>query len=268
MNEWMAARSKDLTTRAGASRPISGSTVNREMNLWSAAFAYGIKSLQWTKVNPCLGASRPPNAPARNRSLLTRDEIRALCIAGDYVASEPLQSMTARVLACWLLSLETGMRSGELLRLRPRDYDRENMTVKVAALEVGGRKGTKSGRIVASRHVPLTQRAADLLDQLLAAMPADQLPKAGFLAPPFIVGMDDASRDALWRKVRSQSGVEDLTFHDAKHEACTRLSKIIDVLALSHAIGTKDIRLLRDTYYINDAAGVAKMLPSKLAEMA
>ena len=59
--------------------------------------------------------------------------------------------------------------------------------------------------------------------------------------------------------------IEDLHFHDTKHEAATRLSKFLDVLALSHAIGTKDIRLLRDTYYNNDAARAAKLLPKQLS---
>jgi integrase len=74
----------------------------------------------------------------------------------------------------------------------------------------------------------------------------------------------DSQRDALWRKAVKQAGVKDIHFHDSKHEAATRLSKFIDVLALSHALGTKDVRLLRDTYYNNDAARSASLLPKKL----
>ena len=268
MTEWMNARSAEKATRNGITRLLSGSTVNREMNLWSAAFTYAVKSLKWIKVNPCHGATRPPEAPARNRDLLTRAEIQALCLAAGYRADQPITTQSERVLACFLLALETGMRSGEILRIRPKDYDKGAMTVKVAALEIGGRKGSKSGQVVASRYVPLTQRAAELLDQLHAAMPADQVATEGFTRPPYLVGMSDDSRDAMWRKIRKRSGVEDLTFHDTKHEACTRLSKLVDVLVLSHAIGTKDIRLLRDTYYVNDASAVARGLPAKLADHA
>jgi integrase len=96
----------------------------------------------------------------------------------------------------------------------------------------------------------------ELLDRLVATMPADQ---------PYIVGVNDSTRDTLWRKARDRSGVEDLTFHDLKHEACTRLSKFIDVIALSHAVGTKDVRLLRDTYYNNDAERNAALLPAQLS---
>jgi integrase len=96
-------------------------------------------------------------------------------------------------------------------------------------------------------------------------MPGNQAAVEGFSMPPYIVGINDSQRDALWRKARNQAGVEDLHFHDTKHEAATRLSKYIDVLALSHAIGTKDIRLLRDTYYNNDASRIATLLPKQLS---
>lgn len=268
MDQWMSDRGKATAKRNGVTRPISGSTINREMNLWSAAFTYAVKALKWIKVNPCHGAARPPEASPRNRDLLRARELTAISLAGGYAPDEPLITDTARAVACFFLALETGMRSGEILRLRPSDYNRLKRTIKVAALEVGGRKGSKSGRVAAARYVPLTGRAIELLDQLLAAMPSDQVPAPGFTGPPYIVGMNDQSRDALWRKVRNMSGVEDLTFHDTKHEACTRLAPLIDVLELSHAVGTKDIRLLRDTYYVNDAAGVASRLPARLALVA
>lgn len=268
MDVWMSERGKDTVKRAGAIRPLSGSTVNREMNLWSSAFTYAVKSLKWIKVNPCHEAARPANASARNRDLLTKREITALCIAGGYNPDEPIATKSARVVVCFFFALETGMRSGEILRLRPKDFNPEKMTIRVAALEMGGRKGSKSGQVQAGRYVPLTARAASLIKQLIATMPEGQEPQPGFTGPPYIVGMNDRDRDALWRKIRDASAVEDLTFHDTKHEACTRLSKIVDVLVLSNALGTKDIRLLRDTYYVNDAAAVAATLPAKLTETA
>jgi integrase len=107
-----------------------------------------------------------------------------------------------------------------------------------------------------SRNVPLTARAIELLDQMLASMPTGQ---------PYIVGIKNSLRDALWRRTRNQAGVEDLHFHNAKHEAATRLAQHIDMLALSHAIGTKAVKLLRDTYYNNDASWSAALLPAQLS---
>lgn len=249
INGWITRREAD----------VSGSTVNRELNLLSAAFSYAVRTRKWIAENPCKGALRPQQGRARSRRLLDPLEVRALITATGYDRDPCLKTATARVGACFLLALETGMRSGEILRLRPQDYNREARVAHVAALEVGGRKGSRSGRsrLDPSRDVPLTARACEILDQLVAhPMPGSN----------YIVGLTDSQRDALWRKAVKQSGVSDLTFHDTKHEAATRLSKYLDVIALSHALGTKDVRLLRDTYYVNDASRSAQLLPEQLRQ--
>lgn len=256
VNEWISRRLTQPNEKTG--KLPQSSTVNRELNLMSAAFTYAVADRGWIQVNPCHGCRRPPKGKARKPGLLTADEIMAVRIATGYESDPDLRTLTARVGACFLLALETGMRSGEILRLRPQDYWPERRTAHVAALEMGGRKSGQSGRasVDPSRHVPLTRTAMGILSALLASMPPDQ---------PYIVGVSDRQRDALWRKALKQAGVEGHTFHDMKHEAATRLSKFLDVLALSHAIGTKDVKLLRDTYYVNDASAAAALLPDKLS---
>jgi len=254
INVWINKRLSEPSENTGL--PVSGATVNRELNLLSAAFSYAVKTRKWISENPCHGANRQPEGEGRDRRLLTQDEIRALCMATGYTQDSPLTNLGSRVGACFLLALETGMRSGEILRLRPRDYCKEDRTILVAAVEKGGRKGARSGRVKASRTVPLTVRAVEIIEQLLQTMPEHQ---------PYIVGMTDGQRDSNWRKYRNMSGVRDLTFHDAKHEAATRLCKFLDVITLSHVLGTKDLRLLRDTYYNNDAKHTATLLPERLA---
>lgn len=256
INEWITARLKQV---------VPG-TVNREMNLWRSVFTHGVQVRKWLQASPCKEAMKPPAGVRRNRPLLTPKEIEAISIATGYNEDPELVTKSARVGACFFLAMETALRSGEILRIRPKDYDRHARTLYVHALERGGRKGSKSGTIQASRWVPLTNRAIELLDQLLESMPKDQQSQENFSMPPYIVGMTDSQRDALWRKARDRSGVEDLHFHDLKHEAATRLARFIDVIALSHAIGTKDLKLLRDTYYNNDASRIAHSLPNSLAE--
>lgn len=254
VNEWIGRRAKSKWHGV----TVSGSTVNRELNLMSGAFQYAVDDLEVITVNPCHGARRPASNPPRDAPLLTPGQVKALCTATGYDRDRSLATKTARVGACFLLAMETAMRSGEILRVKPADYWKNEQTVRVTATEKGGRKGAMSGRarVSSARSVPLTARAIELLDQLLASMPADQ---------PYIVGLNDSQRDALWRKAVTQSGLDDVHFHDMKHEAATRLAPHIDVLALSHAIGTKDIRLLRDTYYNSDAQRSAALLPKQLA---
>jgi len=256
INQWIERSLSQPSQRTG--KPVSAATVNRELNLMSSAFGYAVKDLRWIGVNPCHGARRPERGRPRQRPLLTPEEIRAVRIATGYDADPELATLTARVGACFLFALETGMRSGEILRLRPQDYRKAARVVHVAAIETGGRKSSRSGRaqVDPSRNVPLTGRAIELLGQLLSSMPKDQ---------PYIVGLNDSQRDSLWRKARGQAGLEDSHFHDTKHEAATRLARHIDVLALSHALGTKDVKLLRDTYYNDDAARTAALLPTQLS---
>lgn len=250
INEWVQERQKT----------VSNATVNRELNLMSSAFRYAIKAKQWIEINPCHGVNRPADARGRHRALLTEDELHRIAIATGFTAQPQLSTATSRVGACFFLALETAARSGEILRIKPEHYRPEQRTLWVAAEEQGGRKSSRSGRVQdkASRHVPLTERAMELLDQLQATMPAGQ---------PYLVGVSDAQRDALARKAFKKALVEDLKFHDTKHEAATKLSKFLDVIALSHAIGTKDLRLLRDTYYVNDASAAALLLPKVLSKV-
>ena len=149
------------------------------------------------------------------------------------------------------------MRSGESLRARRCDYWRDKSTLHVAAIEAGGRKGSKSGRssVAPSRNGPLTGRAQELNEQLLLSAPADQ---------PYFVGLTDSQRDALWSGSVKKAAVVDLHFHDTKHEAATRMAPFLDPLALSHAVGTKYNRLLREVYYNENAARSAALLPRQL----
>lgn len=265
INQWISRNLSAPSKRTG--KPLSSNTVTRELTLLSSAFQYAVKSLKWIKENPCHGALRPPAVKAKKHPLLSLEQVKMITAASGYDTDPELTSYTARVGACYLFALETGMRSGEILRIRPEDYWRDRRTVHVAAIDRGGRKAARSGRASGdpSRNVPLTDRATELLDQLLRTMPADQKPSDGFAHPPYIVGLNDAQRDALWRKIRDRSGVPDVTFHHMKHEAATRLAKFLDVIALSYAIGTKDLKLLRDTYYNNDASRSAALLPGSLA---
>lgn len=251
INEWAARREAQ----------VSGSTVNRELTLLSGAFSYAMNDRKWIKENPCRGARRPEDNPPRDHRLLTPEQLLAIERAGGLDVDPDLVSKAARATVCFLVGLETGMRSGEILRVKPDDYVRESRYVHVTATERGGRKSARSGRSTrtAARKVPLTERGIELFDWLLRTKPADSI---------YIVGLNDSQRDANWRKVRDRAGIDDLHFHDSKHEACTRLSSFLDVFELSHAVGTKDIVLLRDTYYSKDVERAASRLPPRLTPVA
>lgn len=247
INVWIAERKKQ----------VKDATVSRELTLMSSAFAYAVNSKHWIEVNPCRATTKLKASRPRDRQQLTPEELTRIRVTTGYDDHPKLDTIASRVGASFLLALETGARSGELLRIKPAHYRKPVRTLWIAAEEAGGRKSSRSGTAETnpSRDVPLSVRAMELLDQLVETMPAGQ---------PYVIGLTDSQRDANWRKCRDRAMIENLTFHDLKHEAATRLSKFIDVIALSHAIGTKDLRLLRDTYYINNANATAALLPNSL----
>ncbi|MBL4768001.1 MAG: site-specific integrase, partial [Rhodobacteraceae bacterium] len=100
---------------------------------------------------------------------------------------------------------------------------------------------TKNGR---ARDVPLSLEAVRILNAL------DR---------PDVFGMTSPNMSARWANLRDKAGVSGLRLHDARHEAVTRLSKKLDVLALAKMIGHRDIKMLM-TYYDEDAADLARRL--------
>jgi integrase len=74
-----------------------------------------------------------------------------------------------------------------------------------------------------------------------------------------IFGLEADVTSALFRKAHIAAGVDNLTFHDSRHEAITRLAKKLDVLTLARMVGHRDIRMLM-VYYNKSAADIAREL--------
>jgi integrase len=49
----------------------------------------------------------------------------------------------------------------------------------------------------------------------------------------------------------------DLHFHDARHEACTRLAQILPIQDLAKVSGHRDLKILLNTYYNITAPEIA-----------
>lgn len=146
-----------------------------------------------------------------------------------------LTKTTARAIHAFRFAVETAMRAGEIVGLTEDTVDRET---RVATLP-----RTKNGT---ARKVPLSMAALDLLGDL---------PKTD--GPLF--GLTSQQIDALFRKARDKAGIENLHFHDSRHEAITRLARKLDVLSLARIVGHKDIKMLM-IYYNETAEDLAQRL--------
>ena len=101
-------------------------------------------------------------------------------------------------------ALDTCLRSGEITRIRWDDVDRVKRTLLVRARKHPTEKVTNDQTI-------------PLLGDSLAII--DRQPKGDDRIFPHV----SDSVEAAWRRARNKAGVEDLPFHDLRHEAISRL---------------------------------------------
>ena len=210
---------------------VSPSSVSREWSLLGQVFTVAIREWRWLKESPLTGVRRPVPDDERTRRVLPA-EVRAICRELGWCSRAPGTKGQTVALA-FLVSLRTGMRSGEILGLRSQDIQG-----RVCRLY-----DTKNGD---DRSVPLSKAAARLLG-LVAARDK-----------PFPV--TDGTRDALFRRAVRSAGIEDLHFHDARAEALTRMSKKVGPFQLARISGHRDMAVLLARYFRESAEDIAKLL--------
>lgn len=211
-------------------------TVRRDFNVLSAALTTAIKEWGWLPDNPMAMVKRPPPGKPRNR-LISPAEVDMILAALKYERHGKIELYSQRVAVAFLFALETAMRAGEILSLRPQDVDKKRQVANLVM--------TKNGD---SRRVPLSTEAVRLLNQLPA--PAPGMP---------IIGLASSSLDANFRKALRMTPIEGLHFHDTRHEAITRLARRLEVLDLARMTGHRNINELL-TYYNESAESIAQRL--------
>lgn len=194
--EWRDARLQE----------VSGSTVRREFNLLSAVFAAALYEWEWITENPCKGVKRPPAAQPRDR-VFTPKEIRIIAKALPPVAGN-----------AFLFAIETGMRAGEITAIEKKHRRGRILTIP----------DSKTG---ASRKVPLSKKAQDILDEVGGEFQ-----------------ITSGSLSTLFLRTMKKLDVPHGTFHDTRHTAITRLSKKLDPLELARVVGHKNVNQLLAYY--------------------
>ncbi len=122
-----------------------------------------------------------------------------------------------------LFALETGMRRGEILSIEWRDIDWNTSTLTIPEAKNGYK-----------RYIPLTPKAIEVL-KLLGTQDTTQGP---FLLTP------NAFRKA-WTRLIRKSGIEDLRFHDLRHEAISRFfEKGLNIAEVASISGHRDFKML------------------------
>lgn len=248
---------------------VTGATVNREIDIISSVLNHARREWGIHVENPIPYVKRPEKARARDRRFSSLEEQYLLdALAGGERKADGTFGKGARnkwiaPLVC--LAFETAMRRGEMLALRWENVDLER---RVAFLP-----DTKNGD---SRDVPLSSRAVAILSELPCHAEEYESKKAGRSGPVFPItaialrrGFERAIDRAQLKyaddcrkshKPPISGFLDDVHFHDTRHEAASRIAeKLSNILELSAVTGHKDVRMLK-RYYHPRAEELAKKL--------
>jgi len=235
---------RDRMTKAG----YAPGTVAKRLNLLAAVIQHAISEWDISIVNHASGrvVKRPAGADKkRNRRLTDGANGADGPEPGEY--DRLIEAVTSETHPddVWLVrfAIEQGTRRGEAILLRWQDVDFERRTVHLGS-DDGRTKGRDHQEERGLEVRPLTPGALRLLREKL--LTHQKPPKAD--APVFSVGTGNAFSTRVRRKAKN-AGLADLTFHDLRHEATSRLARLLpNPLDLKRVTGHKDLKSL-DRYY-------------------
>lgn len=198
----------------------AANTVRLELAIVSHLFTiakkeWGMESL----ANPVQAIRLPAPGRARSRRLVGDEEERLLA-ACDTSRSSALKDLV-------VLALETAMRQGELLSLRWSNVDLQGTAAHLPE--------TKNGE---SRDVPLSTRAIEVLRRRPRSLKDNRV---------FFEWKAASGLKHTWSRAVQRAGIDDLHFHDLRHEATSRLFEkpgfgIMEVAAIT---GHKTLTMLK-----------------------
>lgn len=221
-------RSQDIAALRDAWQKVGykPATIRRRLSVLSHAFEVARK--EWGMeglINPVRLISLPTVRNARDRRV-SGDELDAICGA----------SRSPDLVFLIRLAVETAMRRGELVDLQWAHIDLER---RVAHLP-----DTKNGD---ARDVPLTTAAVELLRGLERR------------ADGRVFGMRADSVTQAFDRACKKAAVDDLRFHDLRHEGTSRLAEKLQLHELAKVTGHRDMRMVA-RYYHPRAEDLARKL--------
>lgn len=197
----------------------SNSAVLNELSLISQVFEMAIK--EWSiplSCNPCKLIRKPKQPQGRERRLSNSEEIRL--INGSKASRAPLLHPLI------VIALETGMRLGEMLSLTWNNID---IAKRIAHLPT-----TKNGE---KRTVPLSSKAVITL----SGIPRNITSPRVFWTWSAKDGVAN-----VWKRTCKKADIEDLHFHDLRHEATSRFfERGLNMMEVASITGHKTLQMLK-----------------------
>jgi len=225
-------RLQTINSRTG--KPLSASTVRLELSLLSNFF--DISRIEWglCEANPVANVRKPKIPPGRDRRLTPREERLILRYCHGHSNPE-LYSIV-------VLALETAMRQGEILNLR---WEHLHLKSRIAHLP-----DTKNGT---KRDVPLSIKARDAVIRL------------GVKTNGNVFKYSSHGIKSTWRFMIQKLRIENLHFHDCRHEAVSKLFELgtLDIMEVSAISGHKSLSMLKRYTHLRAGRLVNKLEGNK-----
>ncbi|RJQ54249.1 MAG: site-specific integrase [Actinobacteria bacterium] len=225
VEKWRSARLK-----AG----ISKATLNRDVGVLKGALS---RAVDWglLAAHP-LARVKPMKLDSKGPVRFLSDDEEARLRAA--LEAEELEGHFLPPMV--LLSLNTGMRKGEVFGLKWSDVDLDHARITVRG------EGAKSGQ---TRHIPLNAEAVETLASWRLDSPGEDsayvFPGEGGKRLVNIIG--------YWRQVLAEARIDNFRWHDLRHTFASNLAmQGIDLNIIRDLLGHADISMVLRYAHLND----------------
>ncbi len=195
-------------------KSVLGSTINREFNIIKHAYntAINVWELPINK-NPLLCVTKAPTPRSRAKRVSLEESQDIISYA--YKIQNPNISLVIQ------FALETGMRRGEILDVRMEHVNIKNSTLLIP--------NTKNGH---ERVIPLTPKALKVI-------------KSSKVRNGLVFPIHKKALGYHWERICNALSLNDLHFHDLRHEAISRFFEMgLNVPEVALISGHRDFRML------------------------
>lgn len=214
-------------------------SVNRELETMRAVMGFA-KRQRWISDNPF-----SEGQPLISKADENRRE-RVLTFAEEQRLLEVCANQRAHLKPLVITALDTGMRRGELLKLRWREVDLETQNIIVTAMN------SKTAR---ARTIAMTPRVHEELSRLWKQSPKD--PKV------LVFGIVDTVKRS-WSSACEKAKITEIRFHDLRHTALTRMIQA-GILPLEVMKISGHTQMTTFTRYINPTTEAVQHAADRLA---
>lgn len=206
-------------------KPVVGATINFEFQCIKSVLDYAdlvwgieIDLQEYEKAVKGLRKARIIGDSVERNRLPTSTELQDLTTTSYYEFNYGSRYVGAPMYLVIWLSIYTGRRLNELVRLKVNDYDQEQKKWFIEGVKhPNGSKGNDKWFVI-------SDFAELIIKELLKPEVRKRMLQRGG-DEQYLIPFETGAIDKNWRRLRDLLEIVDLHFHDLRHEAATRLAE-------------------------------------------